>query len=94
MAFLHFSNPRHENVAYLFLRFLFRSPRLRFLSNSLSDTQTYNPQDLLGLGDQEGVIKEEEVSLLGLQACLQLCLGVIQEQTGWTLGEEGLDEWT
>lgn len=51
-------------------------------------------RNLLGLGDQEGVIKEEEVSLLGLQACLQLCLGVIQEQTGWTLGEEGLDEWT
>lgn len=48
----------------------------------------------LGLGDQEGVIKEEEVSLLGLQACLQLRLGVTQEKTGWTLGEEGLDERT
>lgn len=49
---------------------------------------------LLGLGDQEGVIKEEEVSLLGLQACLQLGRGVTQEKTGWTLGEEGLDERT
>lgn len=48
--------------------------------------------NLLGLGDQEGVIKEEEVSVLGLQACLQLHLGVTQEQTGWALGEEGLDQ--
>lgn len=50
--------------------------------------------DSLGLGHQEGVIKEEEVSLLGLQACLQLCLGVTQEKTGWTLGKEGLDQGT
>lgn len=50
--------------------------------------------DLLGLGHQEGVIKEEEVSLLGLQARLQLRMGVAQEKTGWTLGEEGLDERT
>lgn len=42
VAFLHFSNARRENVAYLFLRFLFRSPSLHFLSNSHSDTQTYS----------------------------------------------------
>lgn len=50
--------------------------------------------NLLGLGDQEGVIEEEEVPLLGLQACLQLCLDVTREKTGWTLGEEGLDQGT
>lgn len=41
-ALLHFSNARHQNAAYLSLRFLFRSPTLHFLSNSHSDTQTYS----------------------------------------------------
>lgn len=56
--------------------------------------QTYSlsPGGLLGLGDQEGVVEEEEVPVLGLQARLQLHLGVTQEQTGRALGEEGLDE--
>lgn len=51
-----------------------------------------NCPNVLGLGDQEGVVEEEEVPLLRLQACLQLCLDVTREETGWTLGEEGLDK--
>lgn len=34
---------------------------------------------LLGLGDEQRVGEEEEVSVLRLQASLQLCLGVTQE---------------
>lgn len=73
--------------------------RLRIYPPILIPSRKHVPEGLrrghlLGLGHQEGVIKEEEVSLLGLQARLQLCMGVAQEKTGWTLGEEGLDERT
>lgn len=50
--------------------------------------------DSLGLGDEESVAEEEEVSLLGLQARLQLGLGVAQEVAAGTLGQEGLDQGT
>lgn len=48
----------------------------------------------LGLGDEQRVGEEEEMSLLGLQARLQLCLGVTQEEATRTLGQEGLDQGT
>lgn len=48
----------------------------------------------LGLGDEQRVGEEEEMSLLGLQARLQLGLGVTQEETAGILGQEGLDEGT
>lgn len=46
----------------------------------------------LGLGDEECVGEEEEVSLLALQARLQLRLGMTQKLTAWTFDQEGLDE--
>lgn len=49
-------------------------------------------RDSLGLGDEESVAEEEEVSLLGLQASLELGLGVTQEDAARTLGQEGLDQ--
>lgn len=48
----------------------------------------------LGLGDEKSVAEEEEMSLLGLQASLQLGLGVTQEEAAGTLGQEGLDQGT
>lgn len=50
--------------------------------------------DSLGLGDEKRVAEEEEVSLLGLQASLQLGAGVTQEEAAGTLGQEGLDQGT
>lgn len=50
--------------------------------------------NLLGLGDEQRVREEEEVSLLDLKAGLELRLGVTQEQAAGTLGQEGLDEGT
>lgn len=49
---------------------------------------------LLGLGDEQRVRENEEMSLLRLQARLQLRLGVAQEQAAWTLGQETLDQGT
>lgn len=51
-------------------------------------------RDSLGLGDEQRVGEEEEMSLLGLQARLQLGLGVSQEETAGILGQEGLDQGT
>lgn len=48
----------------------------------------------LGLGDEQCVGEEEEMSVLGLQARLQLRLGVTQEEATRTLGQEGLDQGT
>lgn len=79
-----------------------------FLSLSLfpvefTATQTFTPTfslktrrggNSLGLGDEQRVGEEEEMPLLGLQARLQLRLGVAQEEATRTLGQEGLDQGT
>lgn len=48
----------------------------------------------LGLSDEQCVREEKEMSFLGLEAGLQLRLGVTQKQTAWTLSQEGLDKRT
>lgn len=59
-----------------------------------TDSHSTTGGDSLGLGDEQRVGEEEEMSLLGLQARLQLGLGVTQEETAGILGQEGLDEGT
>lgn len=54
----------------------------------MAETHTHS----LGLSDKQRVIEEEEVSVLGLQARLQLCLGVTQEQASRAFSQEGLDQ--
>lgn len=87
--------------------FLFTSPCLNFPSPSRSHnhiniysfilaviSQRHTEGNSLGLGDEQCVGEQEEVSVLGLQACLQLCLSMAQELTAWTLSQEGLDKGT
>lgn len=56
--------------------------------------RTHGRTHSLCLGDQQRVAEEEEVSVLRLQARLQLRLRVTQEEAAWTLGQEGLHQGT
>lgn len=99
MFLLGFSNQFHSIFSCLCLpvSILLLSHTLNHINRHsfiLCHSSKHTVGNLLGLGDEQCVSEEEEVSLLGLKACLQLRLGVTQEHTAWTLSQEGLDKGT
>lgn len=75
-------------------RLVSNSPKTTWTRQSPCYFSRTEVRNLLGFGDQQCVVEKEEVSLLSLQAGLQLCLGVAQKQASRAFSQEGLDEWT